>query len=243
MTQTYYSHGGIEIYNGDCLQLLRAGVIPGPFHAVVTDPPYASGARTDAGKQTGGGWKGTGSRFNKNPIENDQMTTTGFVWFMRELCLECVPLLEIGGAFVSFIDWRQWPNLVGAVESCNLRVSGMLVWDKISAGLGNGFRSQHELALVSSRGTLEVYNRSKGNVIQHKRDDNSLHPTMKPLKLMSEILEVVAPVGGRVLDPCCGAGATLRAAADLGIGAVGIDVSERHCETAAERVRQGVLFS
>ena len=66
---------------------------------------------------------------------------------------------------------------------------------------------------------------------------------MKPLKLMSEILEVVAPVGGRVLDPCCGAGATLRAAADLGIGAVGIDVSERHCETAAERLRQGVLFS
>jgi hypothetical protein len=39
-----------------------------------------------------------------------------------------------GGSFLSFIDWRQWPNLVGALETANLRVQGMVVWDKGTSG-------------------------------------------------------------------------------------------------------------
>ena len=69
-----------------------------------------------------------------------------------------------------------------------------------------------------------------------------MHPSPKPVEIMAQILKVVTPAGGLVLDPCMGAGSTLRAAADMGRRAIGIEVEERYCEIAAERLRQKILF-
>jgi site-specific DNA-methyltransferase (adenine-specific) len=46
---------------------------------------------------------------------------------------------------------------------------------------------------------------------------------------------------GPVIDPFLGSGSSLRAAMDLGRRAVGVDVDERCCQAAAERLAQGVL--
>lgn len=60
----------------------------------------------------------------------------------------------------------------------------------------------------------------------------------------SPIIEPIlrfTPAGGVVLDPFMGSGTTLRTAKDQGRMAIGIDVNERHCETAALRMAQEVL--
>ena len=67
-----------------------------------------------------------------------------------------------------------------------------------------------------------------------------LHPTEKPVELLKKLLQHHKCKS--VLDPYMGSGSTLRAAKDLGIPAVGIEVDESYCYSAAVRLAQEVLF-
>jgi site-specific DNA-methyltransferase (adenine-specific) len=60
---------------------------------------------------------------------------------------------------------------------------------------------------------------------------------------MRKVLATYAPAGGTVLDPFMGSGPVLRAAKDLGMRAIGIDIEVRWCRYAAARLAQGVLFT
>lgn len=234
----YYEDDAVTLYHGDALDVLAELSIE--VGAVVTDPPYASGSRLEAAKSSSGAMLRAG-RFADRPIELDQMTTTGFVWLMRAIGQAVRPMLPDGGSLLSFIDWRQWPNLVGALETCNYRVQGMIVWDKGSMGLGNGFRAQHELVCHASKGVPTVHDRSSGNVLNYGRVAPTDHPSPKPQPLMARLIEVVTAPGEVVLDPFAGSGTTLRAAKGLGRRAIGIELDEAYCEIAAARCAQGVL--
>ncbi len=236
--QPYYDDGTATIYHGDALDLLAELVLD--VDAVVTDPPYASGSRLEAAKSSSGAMLRAG-RFAARPIELDQMTTTGFVWLMRAVAQVTRPMLVEGGSFLSFIDWRQWPNLTAALETTNLRIQGMVVWDKGHFGLGNGFRSQHELICHASKGVPTIYDKGIGNVLHFPRQAPDDHPSPKPEGLMQRLVAAVAPGRGLVLDPFMGAGTTLRAAKNTGRRAVGIEFEERYCEIAAKRLGQEVM--
>jgi len=238
VSEPYYSDDHVTIYHGDTLDVLAELEIS--VDAVVTDPPYASGTRTEASKSSSGAMLRAG-RFSDRPIELDQMTTTGFVWLMRAVGQAVRPMLPDGASFLSFIDWRQWPNLVGALETCNYRVQGMIVWDKGSMGLGNGFRAQHELVCHASKGVPTIHDKGCGNVITHPRQAPDDHPSPKPEQVMQRLVEVVTVDRGVVLDPFMGSGTTLRAAKNIGRRAIGIELEERYCEIAAKRCAQEVL--
>lgn len=229
----YYDAGGVTIYHADALDVLAEVDLP-TFGAVVTDPPYASGGRTEAAKP---GMTGMlrGVRWANKPIENDQMTTAGFVWLVREIAQGVKRFLSEGGAFFSFIDWRQWPNLVGAIESVNYRVNGMIVWDKGSFGTGAHLRKQHELVCAASKGKPRTESHAVGDVLRFKREPNERHPSPKPAALMARLVSLSTAKGDVVFDPFAGGGPTLVAAKALGRRAVGVELVEAYCERAAER--------
>jgi site-specific DNA-methyltransferase (adenine-specific) len=180
-------------------------------------------------------------KFSDRPIDLDQMTTVGFVWLMRAVAQGCRPLLVDGGSFLSFIDWRQWPNLVGALETANLRIQGMVVWDKGHFGLGNGFRSQHELICHASKGVPTIYDKGIGNVLGFRREAPVDHPSPKPEGLMRRLIEATVPPGGLVFDPFAGGGTTLRAAKDCGRRAIGVEIDPAYCRVAVDRLVQSNL--
>lgn len=64
------------------------------------------------------------------------------------------------------------------------------------------------------------------------------YPTQKPVLLLERIIALVSDPGDLVLDPCCGSGTTLVAAALLGRRAIGIDRSEQAIAISKERLER-----
>lgn len=79
---------------------------------------------------------------------------------------------------------------------------------------------------------------------QHTTKDRAAfkHPAMFPESLAADHIRSWSNEGDIVLDPFNGSGTTTKMARELGRRYIGIDVSEKYCEIAAERLRQGVLF-
>jgi site-specific DNA-methyltransferase (adenine-specific) len=69
------------------------------------------------------------------------------------------------------------------------------------------------------------------------------YPTQKPTTLLERIVRASSCEGAHVVDPFCGSGTTLVAAAKLGRSFTGCDRGELAIETSAKRLRQeGVSF-
>ena len=77
-------------------------------------------------------------------------------------------------------------------------------------------------------------------VLPDKR--HNAHPCPKPEPIMRWVVGRVTADDDLILDPFMGSGTTLRAAADLGRRAIGIEINEDYCRIAVERLRQGVLL-
>ncbi len=71
------------------------------------------------------------------------------------------------------------------------------------------------------------------------RKETTGYPTQKPLKLLDRIVRAASAAGSLVVDPFCGSGTTLEAAARAGRRFFGCDVGELAVTTAATRLRAG----
>jgi site-specific DNA-methyltransferase (adenine-specific) len=241
VVEPYYSAGGVEIYHGDCVEVLAEVAGRRPFSSVITDPPFSSGARTDAGKCVRGSML-RGAKWADAWFSHDNLATLGFIYLMR---LTFSVIFEAAAADCSshvFIDWRMYPHLYGSIESAGWATRNLIVWDKVRFGMGATYRNQHELIIYAEKGHPEMRQKGVPNILAAKRADCEFHPTEKPLPLLTRLIEATTAPEGVVLDPFCGSGSTLRAAKESGRGAIGIEIEERFCEVAAERLRQGVLF-
>jgi site-specific DNA-methyltransferase (adenine-specific) len=69
----------------------------------------------------------------------------------------------------------------------------------------------------------------------------AIHPTEKPVTLLTPMLAYACPPGGTVLDPFAGSGSTAVAARALGIHTVLIEDREEQCEATAKRLSQAAF--
>ncbi len=68
---------------------------------------------------------------------------------------------------------------------------------------------------------------------EHK---DRIHPTQKSLALMIWCVNNYSKPNDLILDPFCGSGTTCVAAKMLGRRYIGIDISEKYCEIARQRL-------
>jgi hypothetical protein len=212
----YYDEGGVTIYHGDCLEVLPAI----EADVLITDPPYGTQFSAENPKGGYGRRQNAGLGPEGFVIANDGTTET------RDELLGLWGSERPAAVFGS-------PRLPDPPGEWNDR----LVWDKKRPGMNGGpWRYRHETIFV--RGEWVRVSDAATSIIT-AFPEQSVHIHAKPLPLMISLVGAAPP--GTILDPFMGSGSTLRAAKDLSRVVIGIEIEERYCEVAAERLAQEVL--
>lgn len=120
--------------------------------------------------------------------------------------------------------------------------------------MGSFYRSQHELFGVWRKGKtrhrnnvqLGRFGRSRSNVWSYPGANSfsrasdegnllALHPTVKPVALVADIMLDCAKRGDRILDPFMGSGSTIIAAEKVGRIAYGLELDPLYVDTIIRR--------
>ncbi len=215
----FYKADGITIWCADNREVLPT---LGRFDLLLTDPPY--GINRDRG-MGGGGVDGFGTSKKRNPKKYDgEWDKEPAHADMLELALSiCRTQIVWGGNY--FTDTLpQQPK--------------WLIWDKQQTMPSY---SDAELAWTNLNGNSVKMFRYCGSGLM-ANEKSRVHPTQKPVSLMSWCLSLAGESIRTILDPWMGSGTTLVAAKLRGLEATGIEISEDYCKLAVERLRQGVLI-
>lgn len=220
----YYQHRNVTIYRGDCLRILP--LLAGESIAfVLTDPPYLVDyhGRWDAKQRAIVG--------DTNPL------------WLQPAFAEVFRVMKPDSFCVSFYGWPHADLFVGIWKQIGFRPVSHLAFIKNVWGLGRFTRGQHETAYLLAKGSPAIAGRPISDTIDWERESDAFHPNQKPVAALYPLLSTYAPEHGVVLDPFMGSGSTLRAAKDLGLQAIGIEIEMDYCRRAAARMAQEVLFA
>lgn len=219
-----------KVICGDSLSVLKK--LPDKcIDLVLTDPPYGLNFRSPWPKE----------ERKKDFIKNDKPEE--LVPLIQKVIPELIRVLEDDGEIYWFCGggggspvlawaWLEFKKFEPA-----LRVKNLLVWDKMYVGLGWDWRFQYEtiFQLVKGKGIKNI-DRSASNIIRAKKVIPKFgdHPTPKSIGVCLEILK--RKPCKIVLDPFLGSGTTAVAAKMLNRNFIGIEISERYCQMAQERI-------
>lgn len=148
---------------------------------------------------------------------------------------EYVPIESLGFICRGFYFWLNPP------EPFPLLFTSLHIWSKANIYRGD-MELWESIYEVNGQKIGSVLRESAINSVmssQMNRDIFYEHPTQKPLKLIKRLIN---RTNGTILDPFMGSGTTLVAAKFLGRKSIGIEIEERYCQIAVDRLRQGVLL-
>ena len=159
-----------------------------------------------------------------------------------------------GSLHYHFIDWRHQRELMDAGDAAYTELKNLCIWAKTNGGQGSMYRSAHELVYVYKSGNAPHQNhinlgangRYRTNVWTYagantfakkgeERDLLQLHPTVKPVRLIADILLDASSPRDIVLDAFAGSGTIFLAAERTGRIGYGIEIDLQYCDVAVRR--------
>lgn len=233
-----YDQDGITIYNTDCRDVLP--MLERVDH-VITDPPYSEHVHRKS------------RRGADLPHGFFRTAELGFVSLSSEVLAFCAAEFQrlacrwilVFSSIELAHEWRF------ALEETGLDYIRTGAWIKIGGTPqfsgdrpAQGFES---ITIMHPKGrkrwngggkqalwSVPVLLGSRGNEFR-------VHTTQKPLRLMTQLVEMFTDPVDLILDPFMGSGTTLVAAKQLGRRAIGIELNRDYCDIAIERLRQKVM--
>lgn len=214
----YYEENGITIYHGDCREILPSLPV---VDLVLTDPPY------NVAKDYGA-------------ASSDSLRPEEWLAFMRDVFTATYDLSTDGAHLLATFPLKTLPLSLNCVERYSWKWP--LFWHKSNAMLFSPAGiCRMDLAGWWVKGAAEMPHKASDTYVKAliPQPESDGHPCPKSVHFFRWLLNRFDST--LILDPFVGSGTTLRAAKDLGRKAIGIEIEEKYCEIAANRLRQEVL--
>ncbi len=204
-----------RILLGDCIEVLQT-VPANHVDFVLTDPPYLVGYKDREGRSI------------KNDIESD---------WLKPAFRQVFRVLKPDSLCVSFYGWNKTDLFFDAWKSAGFRIVGHITFPKRYSSTTRLMRYSHEGAYLLAKGSPKPPTYPIGDVIDWTYSGNKLHPTQKPIQVLTPLIETFCPRGGLVLDPFAGSGSTLVAARSIGRRYLGVELYPQFHEVATKRIQ------
>lgn len=204
---------------------------------VFTDPPYNiafKGTMSDTSKD--------GKKVPHKPantkhkdIKNDAKTKNEFQEFVLKM-LDIIRTYCEGAYYISFCSGNLHELLHPLANSIGYK--SIIIWTKNQSPMGGGaYRRRYE-PIIYGNFSSEFYGKaySEDDVWQFDRTrKNDIHPTMKPVELITHAIRHGSKKGHSVLDLFLGSGTTLIAAEQIDRTCYGLEISPEYCDVIVER--------
>jgi len=211
----------------------------------IHDPPYNVKIQGNAG--------GRGRIKRREFVcASGEMSPAQFEGFLKDTLGLCAHHSIDGAIHYVFMDWRHVAELTAAGAEAFDELKNMCVWVKNNAGQGSFYRSEHELVFVFKHGDAPHLNnfglgaggRNRSNVWRYagvntfrtgRMDELAMHPTVKPVAMISDAMRDCSRRGSVVLDAFAGSGTTIIAAEQTGRRAFCMEIDPHYADVAIRR--------
>jgi DNA modification methylase len=240
--------GDHRLYCGDALEEASYVTLMGGIkaNAIFSDPPY--------NVKIGGHVSGKGKILHREfPMATGEMSADEFTDFLTSTMTNIVRHMAPGALLYFCMDWRHMTETLAAGAASGLTLLNLCVWVKSNGGMGSLYRSRHELIFVLKNGSdphqnnvqLGRFGRNRTNVWNYtgansfarkgSKRGTELHPTVKPILMVSDAILDCTQRNDVVLDPFLGSGTTLLAAERTGRRCYGIELDPLYVDATIER--------
>jgi DNA modification methylase len=196
---------------------------------VVTDPPY----NVDYGKKNE--YLNTIGKGNhiQTDIKNDNIKD------FKQFCtnfLKIIPYNDYNSIYC-FISGKELHNLILAFKEAELYYSQDLKWIKNNHVLGRlDYNPKSENIIYGWRNHHKFYGDFSTDVIEcNKPNKSDLHPTMKPIELLSKLILNSSKEEMNVYDCFGGSGSTLIACEQTNRNCYMMELEPHYCEVICQR--------
>lgn len=247
----------VKLIQGDCLEVMDKMIEKGiKVDAIITDIPYGTTACTwDTIIPFNDMW----SRLNKLINDNGAICLFGSQPFTSQLINSNIKNYkhywvwdkEICGAFALA---KKRPMIVTEEVCVFSKIGGVNYYPimedaqeknirPINMGSSGSEATPVASGIAKSDKDYNPKKRYPKNIIKYSKYNaecnqlNRVHPTQKPEYIMEYLINTYTREGEKVLDFTCGSGTTLVAAKNLKRKCIGIELEEKYCEVAKERLQ------
>lgn len=238
----------VELYQGDCLEVMKN--IPNEsIDLIVTDPPYKTTARGNAGNSGGMLQKDInkkGQVFTHNNIDCSEyapefyrILKDGSHCYIMTNHVNLIHMLNV------FTDLRSDEEKNNNIKPYGFHFIKSLIWDKRNKIMGQYYMSQFEYILFFRKGKgIKINNCGTSDILSFpnlktkSQDGKNLHDTEKPEKLMETLVINSSKDDNIILDAFMGIGSTGVACINTNRKFIGIELDENYFNIAKERIEK-----